>query len=300
MTEDKAVKKINKKTWILGGIGVFVVLFILVGLFGTPTADYVFKGMNESMLKVKTVTVDQKMTKKGTGDVSLKLYMDLSDSNSLKAKGNFAFGITDSTTPLEISGDLIKIGDANYVNFTKIGSTDSKISSTYSAYQSVLVGKWVKARPNDTIASFADNALAFASNIIPTPYGNFNDEQRKNLLSIIQDKSTYTIEESSQVSVSGVSAYKYVLTYNKDQYNKFAKSISEYTTIFKKDDTNDKNKVSSYTVWVNINTKQIIKIEYTGTSPDGDVTGTINFSGYDEKKTVEKPSDYSIESELLN
>jgi len=118
-------------------------------------------------------------------------------------------------------------------------------------------------------------------------------------LSILQDKTTYTIDESSKVDTAGVSAYKYAITYNKDQYNKAAKAISNYISYFKSDASSD-SQITSLTVWVNISTKQIIKIEFAGTSKSGDVTGTIEFSGYDQVQTVEKPSDYSIESELIN
>ena len=116
---------------------------------------------------------------------------------------------------------------------------------------------------------------------------------------MLQDKSMYSISESSKVDTAGVSAYKYSLTFNNDQYKKVAKAISGYVSYFKSDDSSS-SEITSMIVWVNISTKQIIKIEYTGTTKSGDVTGTIAFSGYSQRQTVEKPSDYSIESELLN
>jgi hypothetical protein len=135
--------------------------------------------------------------------------------------------------------------------------------------------------------------------VLPTPFANLSESQQKSVLAILQDKSTYTIEESSKVDINGVSAYKYSISYNKDQYNKVAKAISGYVKYFKSSG-NDDSEIKSLTVWVNIKTSQIIKIEFTGTSKQGDVEGTIIFSGYNEPLTISKPEVYSIESELLN
>ena len=54
------------------------------------------------------------------------------------------------------------------------------------------------------------------------------------------------------------------------------------------------------TVWVDIGTKRIVKMEFEGTSDQGDIGGSISFSEYGVIKLVEKPSNYFIESELLN
>jgi len=300
----KATKKgeISKRNkWIIGVIGVLVLLFILVGVFGTPSAEVVFKDMNEKMLETKSVTVDQKLAMKGSAEINSRMYMDMSSSSELLAKGNFSINMTSNGTPMAFAGDLIKLGDSNFVRYSDISSTDATLASSFAVVNSKLKNNWIKIRDNDQYGAIAKTPLEFTASVLPVPFANLTDLQRKNVLSILQDKSTYTITESSKVDTEGVSAYKYLLTFSKDQLKKVAKAISGYVSYFKASDESDNSsEITSLTVWVNIDTKQIIKLEYTGTTKSGDVTGSISFSGYNQTQTVEKPSDYSIESELLN
>ncbi|NCQ53856.1 hypothetical protein GW791_00140, partial [Candidatus Saccharibacteria bacterium] len=189
--------------------------------------------------------------------------------------------------------------DSNYARFSKLASSNKKIDATLNPVETKLKNEWIKVRNNDQYASFSESAFSFMANILPVPYANLNDVQRKEVLAILQDKSMYTISESSKVETAGVSAYKYIISYNKDQFKKAAKAIAGYVSYFKSDDSAS-GEITALTIWVNISTKQLIKAEYTGTTDSGEVTGTVSFSDYNKTQTVEKPSDYSIESELLN
>lgn len=296
--DKKGISEKNKR--IIGGVvGFLVVIIGLILVFGTPSADAVFKGMNEEMLKIKSVTIDQKLAMKGTAEINSRMFMDFSSNKELLAKGNFSLTITNASSPMTIAGDLVKIGDSNYVRYSKMSSTNKTIDKTLNASELKLKNNWIKSRSNDQYASFSATPIELTTAILPIPYANLNDTQKKDVLGIIQDKSMYTISESSKVDTAGVSAYKYLLTYNTAQFKKAAKAIAGYISYFKVDDGSS-DEITSMTVWVNINTKQIIKIEYAGTTKSGDITGTITFSGYNQTQTVEKPSDYSIESELLN
>lgn len=294
----KGMSEKNKRAigWV---VGFLVVMFGLVMIFGTPSAETVFKDMNEKMLETKSVTIDQKLTMKGVAEINSRMFMDFSSSKELLAKGNFSLSITDASSPMTIASDLIKIGDSSYIRYNKMSSTNSAINTSLSASESKLKNKWVKVRSNDQYASFSSTPIELMATILPIPYANLNDTQRKSILALLQNKSMYTVSESSKVDTAGVSAYKYLLTYNVDQYNKVAKALADYVSYFKSDSSSN-DEITSLTVWVDISTKQIIKIEYTGTTKQGDVTGVISFSGYNQSQTVEKPSDYSIESELLN
>lgn len=297
-------KKLSEKTkWILYGAGGFLVLLIgLVLIFGTPSAESVFKDMNDTMLKTKSVTVDQTMavtSSSGDADIKSSLYMDMNSSTNLLAKGTFSLNMTSDSSPITVSGDVIRIGSSDYVKYSNISSTDSSLESSFSQVDAKLKDNWIKVRTSDQFASLAQSPLKFTTSVLPTPYANLSDSQRKTVVDILQDKTTYTIDESSKVDVGGVSAYKYSISYNHDQYKKVVSAITGFVSYFKDDSSSGDSQIKSLTVWVDISTKQIIKIEFTGTSTSGDVTGTISFSGYNQVKTVEKPADYFIESELL-
>jgi len=296
-SKKNGMSKRNK--WIIGVIAVVVVLFGLVMIFGTPSAEAVFKDMNEKMLETESVTLDEKMTMKGTGEITLHMYMDLG-SSQLNARGNFTMSINSEGMPMEFAGDLIKIGDDSYVRYTTISSSDSKIAANFSTTEAKLKNNWIKIRDKDQFSSLAKSPIEFTSTILPVPFANLNDTQRKNVLDILQDKNMYTINESSKVEMSDVSAYKYLLSYDEDKYDQAAKLISNYASYFKTSD-GDNDEISSLTVWADIATKRVVKFEYSGTNKDsGDVTGVISFTNYNKKQTVERPSDYSIESELLD
>lgn len=295
-------KVISKKTkWIIGIVAVLVVLIVLVVLFGNPSANTVFKDMNDTMLQTKAVTINESY-KGGTGadaiDLTSTAYMDMTSSSQLLSQGNFTLNLTASGVPMAIDANYTTIGSDSYIKFNKLSSSSTELSSSFSQVEAKLKGNWIKSRVGDSFTTFAQYPTEILSSVLPTPFANLNDTQRKDVLAILQDKSTYTINESSKVDVGGVSAYKYDVTYNKDQYNKVAKAIAGYVSYFKASST-DSSQIKSLTVWVNIKTKQIIKMEFTGSTSQGDITGTISFSGYNQSLVVEKPSNYSIESELL-
>jgi len=303
-SEGKKKTLSNKTKWIIGGVGGFLVLLIaLVVVFGSPSAESVFKDMNETMLKTKSVTINESYKGSGASGESISLtanmYLNLASSSELRAKGDFVLKMTSSGTPMAVDAQFVTVGDSNYVKFSKISSSSSALSASFSQMESKLKGEWIKSRSGDNFGSFAKFPVESIANVLPTPFANLTNDQRKAVLTILQDKSTYTIEESSKVDVSGTAAYKYQIKYNKDQYDKAAKAIAGYVSYFKTS-SNDSSEIKSLTVWVNISTKQIIKMEFTGTSSQGDTEGTITFSGYNQATPVEKPGDYSIESELLD
>ncbi|MCX6728501.1 MAG: hypothetical protein NTV39_01910 [Candidatus Saccharibacteria bacterium] len=302
----KSVKKsgLSKRNkWIIGVVAALVFLVVFVMVFGTPSAESVFKDMNDKMLQTKTVTVDQTLSIKGNdgslASITSKMFMDMNSEKVLLAKGNFTLNISNSNSPMTVSGDLVKIGDSSYVKYNTFSSTSPGLSSSFSSIESKIKGSWIKVRPSDQFASMAKTPLEFLSSILPTPFANLDSTQRANVLKLLQDKSMYTIDESSKVDIGGVSAYKYSLSYDKSKYDEVAKEISNDVSYFKVGSKTD-NKLKSLTVWVDIDTKQIIKIEFEGSTADGDVTGTFKFSNYNQKLSVDKPSDYFIESELLN
>jgi uncharacterized protein YerC len=297
-------KKFNldkqKKTMIAAVVGILVVIIFLVMAFGTPSSEAVFKDMNAKMLQVKSVTIDQTSVLTmagGGGEISSKMYLDMNSDKELNATGDFTL-IMKGDQPFSINGDVVKVGDNEYVKISDLSSSSSSLSANFATIESKLSDNWIKIRSKDSFASLASSAIDFVQSVLPTPYANLSDTQRKDVLALLQDKSMYTIDEVAKVDTAGVSAYKYSLTYSKDQYKKVAKAISGYVPYFEAGEDSD-SEIKTLTVWVNINTKQVIKIAYEGTSSDGDMEGTISFSGYNETKSVEKPSDYSIESELL-
>jgi len=259
--------------------------------------------MNDKMLQTKSVTVNQtlSMTSKdgSLANISSKMYMDMNSQKNLNAKGSFTMDVSGSTSPMTIGGDVIKIGDSSYVKYSKFSTTSPELATSFSSIETKIQDNWIKVRASDQFASFANTPLEFLSSILPTPFANLNDTQRADVVKLLQDKSMYTIDESSKVNTAGVDAYKYSLSYDKGQYAKVADAIAGDVSYFKVGSKSG-DQVKSLTVWVNIDTKQIIKIEFTGTTTDGSVTGTFEFSGYNQTQSVDKPSDYFIESELMN
>lgn len=295
--------KSKKVWWIVGGIAGFLVFLIaLVIIFGSPSADKVFKDMSEEMLKTKSVTVSQ--IYKGSGadgesiDMNSKMYLNMATSQLL-ARGNFTINMLSSGTPLEAEADFITIGSNSYIKFTKLSSTEPTLSASFSQIEAKLKNNWVKSREGDNFSTFAKIPTDSITSILPIPFANLSDTQRKNVLSLLQDKSMYTIEESTKVEIGDISAYKYSVKYDKDQFNKVAKAISGYLSYFKSSSKDD-SQIKTLTVWVNIKTSQVVKIEFTGTAKQGNVEGSITFTDYNQNLPIEKPSDYSIESELLN
>jgi hypothetical protein len=304
MVSEGKKREISKKTKlaIVGAVGFIVVIIGLIFVFCSQSA-IVFRGMNEEMLKVKSVTVDQKITIKSkigaSFNTSSKMFMNLANNKELSTKGNFSFDTTSSGYQMSAIGDLIEIGSNAYVKYSKLSSTASQLSSSFSVSESKLKNNWMTVGKNEMFSSFARMSLDEMTNILPTPFANLNDTQRKNVLAILRDKSMYTINGSSRVEIGGVSAYKYSLTYNSDQYKKVVKAISGYVKYFKSNNFISVE-IKPLDVWVNTDTKQIIKIEYKSSSKQEDVTDTITFSGYNQTQKVEAPSKYSSESVLLS
>jgi len=298
-------KGIDKKTkWIIGVIaGLLAIIVGVIIVLMNPSADTIFRAMNEEMLKVKSVTIDQQFTMNDadgqTSSIKSTLFMDMNSSKVLNATGNFDMSLVSGATPMTITGDLIKIGDSSYIKYSEFSSTGSSDAASFSAMESKLKNNWIKVRDGDNFASFASMPIEIATGVWPTPFANLDSTQRKDMLTILQDKRMYTINESSRVDVAGVSAYRYSLSFNEELYKKAAKAIAGYVSYFKSSDSeSSESNIKNLTVWVNIATKQIIKIEFDGSGTTG--SGTITFSGYNQTKTIEKPSDYSIESELIN
>ncbi len=296
-----ALSKRNK--WIIGVIAVFVFLVVFVMVFGTPSAESVFKDMNDKMLQTKSVTVDQKISltsKDGNlANISSKMYMDMNSQKDLNAMGDFSMNVSGTTSPMTVGGKIIKISDNSYVKYNRFTSTSPELAPSFSSIEAKLKDNWIKVRSSDQFASFAKTPLEFLSSILLTPFANLKDAQRAEVVKLLQNKSMYTIDESSKVNTAGVDAYKYSLSYDKSQYNKVAAAIAKDVSYFK-EGSKSEDKLKTFTVWVDIKTKQIIKIEFTGTTTDGDTVGTFEFSGYNQSKSVDKPSDYFIESELMN
>lgn len=295
-------KVINKKMkFIIGGIVALLAIIVGVVIFlMNPSADSVFRAMNEEMLKVKSVTIDQQFNIKDadgqTSNINSKMFLNMASSKDLSATGDFDMSIVSDATPMTIAGDLIKISDSSYVKYSEFSSTSPSVAASFSAMESKLKNNWIKVRDDDNFVSFAQMPIQFATGVMPTPFANLDSAQRKEVLAILQDKKTYTIDESSRVDIGGVSAYKYQLTFNETQCKKAAKLIADYVSYFSTSD--GETGLDSLTVWVNIATKQIIKIGFDGSGTTG--SGTFTFSDYNQTKTIEKPAEYSIESELLN
>jgi len=292
----------NRKRQIISGVGILLFLFILVAIFGNPSAKTVFKDMNEEMLKTKSVILNQ-VYSAGSGADTMKLdskmSLDLASTKELSARGAFTLDLTNSGTPMAVGADVVAIGKDSYIKFNKLSSSSTTLSDSFAQTETKLKNKWVKTRANDQYTTFATIPLDAMVDVLPTPFANLNDAQRKNVLAVLQDKSTYTIKESSRVEIGGVSAYKYSLSYNKDQLRKAAKIIVDYAGYFN-NSSDDDSEIKSLTIWVNISSRRIIKIEFSGTSKGANIEGTITFSDYNKSVGAIKPSDYSIESELLN
>ena len=307
-SEDKLIiDKVNRPKWpfvLLGAAVCVAALGIFVWLFATPSAEEVFKDMKGKMLQVKSLTVDQSMTMTGdstSGRISTKMYLDMTSSSELNASGDFDMSIKSDGIPLAISGDIIKVGDDVFVRYSDISSDSVDYADIFSAYDTGLSNNWIKTKSTDQLSSFATGPIDFATNIIPIPYANLTNEQRDNVLKNLNDSEMYTIEESTKVDVGGVAAYKYNLKYDRDLYEKIAAQIHDYQSYLKtSEDDEDSSEISDLTAWVDINTKRLIKVEYTGTSDEGKVVGKMEFSGYGDIKSVDEPSDYSIESALID
>lgn len=300
-----AKKGLDKTAKLVIGIvvGFVVALIGLVIMFGSPSAESVFKDMNEEMLKTRTVTLTEVLSLSGADgsqtDFNSKLYMNMSSTETLVANGEFRLSITGIESPLTVKAEVVSVNDENYIRYSELSSPSPELAPSFSEMEANLKGEWIKVRDGDQFGSLAKTPIEFVASPLPVPFANLSDSPRKDVLSILRDKSTYTIEESSKVDIGDVSAYKYQISFNQDQYDRAAKAIANYVKYFKTTDDNGGH-ISSMTVWVDSSTKRIVKMEFEGTSDQGVVSGSISFSEYGAIKLVEKPSNYFVESELLN
>jgi hypothetical protein len=301
-TSSKPIYK-SKRNIIIAAIGLIVVSFILIGVFGTPSAKDVFSDMQENMLKTGSVTMDltYKLTSPTGEQVNMEstAALNMTSSSELLAKGNYKLNLTSNGSPISMDADYIIVGSNKYVRFNSLSSSDPDLSADFATIESKLEGNWIKARDTDTYTTFLSAPVNAFTTVLPTPFANLTDTQRQVVLNILRDKSTYTINESTKVEINDTIAYKYSITYDKDQYTKFENAIAKYVPYFTTGE-NDDSQTKTFNVWVDTKSKRIIKIEFTGTSDQGTTEGTIVFSDYNKPVAVTKPADYSIESELLN
>jgi hypothetical protein len=298
----KPKKKLN--IWLIIGIasGVLVLLLFLIIVFGSPSAKTVFTDMNSKMLNTKstliTVTYQGTMANSDSIDMTSNIYLDMSSQKTLKSKGDFSVSLVSNKVPMTIKADFIALGDSKYIKFKEFSSTSSDIDATFNQIESKIKDEWIKSRASDDYTSFVEVPLETVLTVLPTPYAFLNDSQIDNVVKIMKDPGTYTIEESAKVELGSTNTYKYSLTYDKNKYNEFSKLITSYVSYFKNSDS-DGNDIKSYNLWVDTASKRIAKIEFTGSGKNGDIEGKMLFSKYDETINVSKPDDYSIESELL-
>ena len=91
------------------------------------------------------------------------------------------------------------------------------------------------------------------------------------------------------------------MEYDRDKYDQFAKLIAGYNKFFNASDGEDSNSdIDNLDVWVDIGTKRLAKVAFEGSTDQGDIEAEILFGNYNKAFNIEKPEDYSIESELLN
>jgi hypothetical protein len=283
---------------IIGGL---FLLLLIIGLFIKPSAKSVFNEMLENMLQTKAVVVDLNYQGKGSEEsvsMTSKTYLDMRSNTDLKAAGNFEMNVTANNVPITAKADYVVIGENKYIKFSELSAT-GETATYFNQVESKIKNQWIKSRSGDNFSTFAAIPIEATTTILPTPYANLNGDQRKNVLDILQDKSTFTIEETSKVEVNGVDNYKYVISYNKDQYAKMAKLVDSYVEYLKYSGSED-GEIKNLEVWVDIHTKLITKMHFEGTSKNGDIEGTIVFSNYDKIPNITKPDDYSLESELTN
>lgn len=299
------VKSLSKKQKIIGGsvVGV-VVLFVLIMVFGSPSAKTVFSGMNETMLKTKSLTIQETYQGRGSSgeamDVETTVNMDLSNPSEVKAKGDFKIDVTTDGMPMKVEAEYIMIGDSKYIKFSKLSSTSQDIAATFAQVESALEDKWVKVRDGDSYSTFASTPIQAVSTVMPIPFANLTSAQAKEVLKIMKD-STYIIKESTKVELGDTSAYRYSLEYDRDKYDQFAKLIAGYNKFFNASDGEDSNSdIDNLDVWVDIGTKRLAKVAFEGSTDQGDIEAEILFGNYNKAFNIEKPEDYSIESELLN
>jgi Sec-independent protein translocase protein TatA len=308
---DTTTKKKNgsKNTLIAiisAATGIVIILIILVLVFGTPSASKVFSDMNSKMLETKSVTVKQDYN--GTGnqgeniesiELTSTVNMDLNDTEKLKSNGDFKVDLVMNGMPLIAEADFITLDGDSYIKFKEFSTTSSSLASSFEQVEALLKDKWIKVRSGDNYGSFADIPVSAITEVLPTPFASLTSDQIKEVTKVINEESTYTIAESSKVELGDIDAYKYLVTYDKNQYQKFAELIADYNKLFTADDDSNSSEMETYQLWVNIGSKRIEKIQFVGATNLGNIEGTIEFTNYDKNFDIQKPDTYYVESELL-
>ena len=282
---------------------VLVGLFLLAAIFGTPSAEQVFSDSLDKMLQTKSVNLTHDLSVYANKQESVKLqsesYMDLRDNDQLRAKGDFSVDITTQGIPVVAEADYIALDGGKYIKFSQLSTTEPAASQGFLKAETAAKGKWIKARTGDNFASFAQLPIDILTGLTPLPFANLNDDDRQEVVKILRDDESYTIKESSRVTVSGTAAYRYELTFDKKKQEEVANKLRKYIDYIAKDSGDDNSEVTKLELWVDINTKQFIKMEYSGTSEQGDISAVITFSEYDKEVSVDKPDEYFIESEIV-
>lgn len=299
--------KSPKSKWKIIVVSVFgglVALIVLMAVFGSPSAEMVFKDSLDTMLQTESLTVKQEFVGSGSEVGSLKMdatHFIILASKDLNAKGTFSIQLQSDGVPIAIAGEYIALDDSRYVKIEKLGSSNSEYDAQFSKVLDRLKDKWLIARETDSFSTIATTPVDALTEITALPFGYVDDTARKNIVSILQDEKSFTIQESSKVTIEGAEAYRYELQYDKSKQKEVAKKLSEAIGYLKVGDGDKNNsEVKSLELWINTKTKQFIKMKYTGTSDDGNINAVITFSDYGKKDSAEKPNKYYIESELLN
>jgi hypothetical protein len=223
-TEPNKSKKTMPK-WLkitLISVGVLFGLFILLGIFGTPSAERVFNDSLDEMLQVQAVTIQQDIKgsepQEGLDEISLNSqgYIDMRDETKLTAKGDFTIG-TKGQFAVTAKADYLALDNSTFIKFTDLTSSNAEISQGFAVVSQGVKGKWIITRDSDSLTQIAEPAISALTNITALPFANLNDEKRQELLKILQDSDAFTIKESAKVEVNGASAYRYELEYNQEK-----------------------------------------------------------------------------------
>ena len=296
----------QKRNWtkIIGVSGaVIFALIVLSVIFGTPSAESVFDDSLDVMLQTESVTIKQQFSGSGTDLESIEMeslnYIEL-DSEDLKASGTFSLDLVTGGVPLNLSGKYIAVDGNRYLNIEKLESSDAQYNAEFLKIENSLKGKWVIARDSDNFTSFVDVPIDALTELTALPYAYVEDEVRAEILSIMREEESFVIVESSKVNVDGVDAYRYELEFDEENQAEVANKLREASGYFSDASSDDSSRIDSFEVWIDIDSKRIIKMTYSGTTSNGNIEATVSFDDYNIKQDVNKPDEYFIESELLN
>lgn len=277
-------------------------LILLIAIFGTPSAERVFNDSLDTMLQTESVTIEQEFSGKAGGEaISLEstTYLNMADDEDLKAKGTFTLSMTTDAIPLAAKAEFVSVDGGKYIKFDGLSSNNSTYGSAFREIEDSIKDKWIKSRDGDNFASLVDLPIDAATDVTALPYANIGDDKRKEIVALLTDEDAFEIKESARVTVNGQSAYRYELEFDEDTQGKVSDLIGEEIAYFEDDtDGDDDTTIDKLELWIDIATKRFIKMEYSGTSSQGDITAVTTFSGYGETVDVQRPDEYFVESEL--